>query len=97
MCLVLLSSLVPRPGLGGTSPAQVRRAHCWRRVGATVVSCKVPLRSVRPFPFGKAEDLRDLLGVARLKWALERLFFGFADAPHGLFEIGQDADKGGFF
>lgn len=48
---------------------------------------------IHPFPFGVAKYLGHLAGLGVLKQAVDCLFFCFADAPHGLFVIGQDADK----
>ena len=50
---------------------------------------------VHPFPFGVAKDLGHLAGPGLFKQAVDRLFFCFTDAPHGLFVIGQDTDKRG--
>lgn len=50
---------------------------------------------IHPFPFGVAKYLGHLAGLGVLKQAVDRLFFCFADAPHGLFVIGQDTDKRG--
>lgn len=50
---------------------------------------------VHPFPFGVAKYLGHLAGLGMFKQAVDRLFFCFTDAPHGLFVIGENADKRG--